>query len=91
MNKTRRNKLNKIIDVLNNIVVELEDASSSLEMISNDEQDAFDNLPEGLQCSYKGCDMEDNASELSDQASELNSIVDSLNDIISNIEDIIDR
>ena len=46
---------------------------SDIEDVLNEEQDAFDNLPEGLQVSDRGADMED--------------YIASLEDVISNLED----
>lgn len=51
MNKERR-------DRLSDVIASLEEAKDLLEDVKNDEQDAFDNLPVGLQCSERGSKME---------------------------------
>lgn len=52
MNKERRQELGDVIDYL-------DDAIDRLEEIISDEEDSFDNLPEGLQCSRTGYSMQD--------------------------------
>lgn len=52
MNKERR-------DRLSDVIASLEEAKDLLEDVKNDEQDAFDNMPVGLQCSERGSKMED--------------------------------
>lgn len=52
MNKERR-------DRLSDVIASLEEAKDLLEEVKNDEQDAFDNMPVGLQCSERGSKMED--------------------------------
>lgn len=75
MNKQRRAEIRNIIDSLNEI-------KTQLDSVAFDEQFAFDNLSEGLQCSMKGERIEECAETLSEA-------VDSLDDIISNLEDTI--
>ncbi|CAB4121466.1 hypothetical protein UFOVP11_49 [uncultured Caudovirales phage] len=72
MNQARRNSINKI-------VAELQNQSELLAGVIADEQEAFDNMPEGLQQSDKGQSMEDNLYSLQEQ-------LDSLEEIISNLE-----
>jgi len=57
MNKERRKTLDKAIALL-------EEAKSLLEEVASEEQDAFDNMLEGLQQSDKGQAMEEAISEL---------------------------
>lgn len=68
MNNQRRKELDTVINILN-------DAKSKLESIIDDEQCAFDNLPEGLQCSERGEQME--------------SAIDNMNDALDNIDEVI--
>lgn len=75
MNKQRRAEIRNIIDSLNEI-------KTQLDSVAYDEQFAFDNLTEGLQCSMRGEKIEECAETLSEA-------VDGLDDIISNLEDII--
>ncbi len=47
MNNERRNKLSAIVG-------ELQDIQSRLEELRDEEREAYDNMPEGLQASEKG-------------------------------------
>ena len=75
MNKQRRKELDRIHTLL------LE-ASEALEMVASDEQDAFDNLPEGLQQSERGKEIEETASNLAEWAETLSDIVGELWEVI---------
>ena len=69
MNRNRRKRLAKALNLIR-------EASVLLEEIRDEEQECFDNLPEGLQSSEKGEVMEEN--------------VEMLEDIISSLEDLED-
>ena len=69
MNKARRAKLkdaSKWLEVSKEIV----------EFVLDEENDAFDSMPENLQDSMRGSEMQDN--------------IDALDEILSDIEDVID-
>ena len=51
MNKDRRNRIEKCIS-------QLEDIKTELECIRDEEQEAYDNLPEGIQMSERGDTMQ---------------------------------
>ena len=74
MNKERRKQLNRLLETL-------ADAEQDLSAILEEEQNAFDNLPEGLQGSEMGVTMEEGISTLED-------CVDSLQDIQSQIQEV---
>ncbi|HIW32330.1 MAG TPA: hypothetical protein IAA29_06045 [Candidatus Paenibacillus intestinavium] len=71
MNNTRRKLLQSILDKLN-------DCSSELENIRDEEQDAFDNFPEGLQVSERGEAMENAISEMEDAISNIEDAISSI-------------
>ena len=75
MNKQRRRDLEDIVS-------KIEGAISDLEYVINDEEAAYDALPESLQYSEKGEAMEDNVSDLNDALADLESAVDQINDVI---------
>lgn len=63
MNNVRRNKIQKLIKELGKIETSFDSSIlngciTSLEDIKNDEEEAFDNMPEGLQYSSRGIDSE---------------------------------
>ncbi len=52
MNKARRKEIERAIELI-------EQAREILEVVMDEEQEAFDNLPESLQCSERGETMEE--------------------------------
>lgn len=62
---------------IDGIIAQLEEAQSNVTMVQEEEQDYFDEMPEGLQGSEKG----DRASEVSDE----------LMDIDTGLMDLIER
>lgn len=74
MNKVRRKELSRVVDLL-------DQARDLLETIRDEEQEAFDNLPESIQCSERGETMEDYISTMEEMlgyldTGELQEIVD---------------
>lgn len=63
MNKERR-------DRLSDVIASIEEAKDLLTDVQTDEQEAFDNMPEGLQYSARGTKMQDYL-DLMEQAGEL--------------------
>lgn len=70
MNKIRRTKIKQQIDAMEII-------KSNIEYILDEEQDAFDNMPESLQYSERG--------ETSQEA------IDSMENVLSSLEDILEE
>ena len=82
MNDTRRRRINEVktqIDFANNY---LKEASKKLSFILNEEQDAFDNIPEGLQSSYRGMCSEDAIDNMEEVSEKLDEVIELLNDIV---------
>lgn len=75
MNAKRRKELEKISALI-------EDAKSQLEALKDEEQEAFDNMPESLQYSEKGERMEEIISYLDDSFSELESAIENITSAI---------
>ena len=73
MNKDKRKRLDVAIDLLNQ-------ARGIVEEVSNEEQEGFDNLTDGLQASERGQQMEDAISNLNDA-------IDDIDQAISYIEE----
>lgn len=69
MNKQRREKIRQFKTKIDLIKTDLKKASSELSSILNEEHDTFDNMPEGLQSSYRGMCSED-AIDNMEEASE---------------------
>ena len=60
----------------------LDEARDIVEMCQADEQMAYDNLPEGVQYSDRGCEMEENATELEEACDSINEVIDCINGVI---------
>ena len=74
MNKARRKELARVVDLL-------DQARDLLDTIRDEEQEAFDNLPESIQCSERGEAMENCISTMEEMldyldTGELQEIVD---------------
>lgn len=85
MNKSRRKELSKIIQTLqklkdmenNSHTLEiLQQAADDLECISDEEQDAYDALPDNLMWSSKADTMTDNLDNLADAMVDMAAIVE---------------
>ena len=74
MNNTRRKEVKSIIEALLEI-------KARIDIVADEEQDAFDNLPEGLQCSMRGEDMEEAASNLADASDTITEALDLLEEV----------
>ena len=77
MNKARRKAIEEIIDQLGTL-------KEQIESVCEEEQEAYDNLPESIQYSERGEAMSETASDLEDAAS-------SIDDVMSTLQDIIER
>ena len=75
MNKQRRNRLQKVID-------QLEELKQEVSSICEEEQEAYDNMPEGLQDAERGQQIYENISNLEDREGDFD-------DLISNLEEVI--
>ena len=76
MNKQRRNALNAIVKKIDKLVYELN-------YIKDEEQDAFDKLPEGLQMSERGDHMQENIDNLDTIIAYLENAADDIEEIIN--------
>ena len=75
MNKQRRKTIEEVIGLL-------EDAKSTLETITEEEQEAYDNLPQGIQDSERGETMYNNVSEMEEASSTLEDVISQLQGVI---------
>ena len=77
MNKERRQELVDVIDYL-------DDAIDRLEEIISDEEDSFDNLPEGLQCSRTGDSMQEAMDRMRGFCDDIEAVKSKVNDMMLN-------
>ncbi|MBR4499795.1 MAG: hypothetical protein IKP11_04575 [Paludibacteraceae bacterium] len=78
MNAARRKEIERAIDLLYQ-------AKEIIENVRDDEQDAYDNMPESLQYSERGERMSENVDAL-DNAADYD-----IEDIITNLNEIIEQ
>lgn len=82
MNKQRREKIRQLKARFHDIQTELKQTSGELSSILNEEQDAFDNMPEGLQSSYRGMCSEDAINNMEEASDKLDEVIELLDDIV---------
>lgn len=75
MNKQRRK-------VLAEVVAKIDEAMELLESVQGEEQEAFDNMPEGIQVSERGETMEEYISTMEEQLSYLEDAKMELEDML---------
>lgn len=75
MNKERRKSIERIVDKLNEI-------QADLTCVRNDEEEAYDNLPWGIQSSERGDAMHEAMDAMDDADGSLQEAIDYLMDII---------
>ena len=91
MNKQRRKDLGRAIQGLEAAKTSLKVAQEIIGGAADEEQDAYDCMPESMQESDRGIDMEENAETLSDASSELEDMIDTLYEQIDAIQEVIDK
>ena len=75
MNKLRRTKLKTWKS-------KAECLKDELDAILSEEQEAFDNMPEGLQCSTRGEESEEAIGQMEDAISSLEDAIDNISEIV---------
>lgn len=75
MNKERRKRLREVIQ-------QITEAKYTVEEVKDDEEMAFDSLPESIQLSEKGDQMQENVTALDE-------VILNLEDVIGSIEDVL--
>ena len=74
MNNERRKEIAKAVDLLVKAKVQYEEAAAILDSCKDEEDEAFESLPEGLQSSDRGETMEQNVEYLQTAIDELDNI-----------------
>lgn len=77
MNAQRRKEIAKAISLM-------EQAREILDATAEEERDAYDNLPEGIQYSERGNQMEEYADTLERVSAEISDYIDELQEVIDN-------
>lgn len=71
MNNKRRKEVSKVVDTLTEI-------SNTLSILAEEENEAFDSLPESLQESYRGDDMQEWIERLEGAQGMIDEVIDEL-------------
>lgn len=88
MNKLRRKTLGKIqVDIATAIQI-LTPALSELEDLQAEEEQCYDNMPEGLRESEMVCTLEENVDKLSDAVSSLDTAINDIIEVQTQLEEI---
>lgn len=64
MNNPRRKELKRAWKLIEDAMALLEESKDAIEAVMEEEQESFDNLPDGIQCSERGEQMEEYISYL---------------------------
>lgn len=89
MNNQRRKDIQTAMSLLEEANAKLDAAKSILETASEEEREAYDNLPESIQEGERGCAMEEAADNLDDAVSTIEDIIGEVQEVIDNAEEII--
>ena len=86
MNKIRRKELARIVEKLETLEALRSEIQEELEAVMDEEQEAFDNMPESLQESEKGQQMQEYIDAMESALDDLEEIdIDSIRDQIDDI------
>lgn len=86
MNNARRKELKIALTQAEEVKVNLDCIQEILESCLGEEQDCYDNLPEGLQEGEKGDRMQEAIDSLDDAINSLDDIRDNIDSLIEQIE-----
>lgn len=99
MNANRRKTLSQVIDqiealkgLMETVKADIESIKEAIDTERDDEQEAFDNLPEGLQQAERGQTMEQAVEYLDNASAVITDLFDAIDgvdfdDVISSIDD----
>ena len=92
MNNVRRKWLRSIIEQLETVHSSLETIKEEdLDSLRDEEEEAYENLPCGIQESDRGCRMEEIISDMDDALSSLEYAIDNLSEACECLTNIVDQ
>lgn len=89
MNKRQRKDLAKIQARIDGVVSSIEDIKSDIEDIKNEEDEKYENLPEGLQDSEMGEGLMESSEMLESIMDDIDCAIDQLVDVKDSMEDLL--
>jgi ABC-type transporter Mla subunit MlaD len=87
MNNERRKALGAVVASVQEALSKLDGLSGDLETARDEEQESFDNLPEGLQQAERGQSMEAAVSAMDQALGALEEAVGNLDEVVSSLEE----
>lgn len=87
MNKARRTLIDRECTAIRELVSQLRDHMEALESLRDEEQECYDNMPEGLQGSDQGQRIEGIANDLDSAISTLDSAISEVDNAVDEIEE----
>ena len=91
MNKERRKNLAKIVEALNELYGKVEDQMSELQSVHDEEQEYFDNMPEGIQSGSKGDKVTEDIQQMSEASDAMSEAMNWLQTASSTLEGLTDE
>jgi uncharacterized protein YukE len=91
MNQDRRAKIEVAVEELRSALETMQELHATLESLKDEEQEAFDNLPEGLQQADRGQSMEAIASALDDAVDTLSSALGDIDNVADDFINALDN
>lgn len=89
MNNQRRKQLAGAIEKLEQAGALIEETKETVEFVNEEEQEAYDNMPESLQESERGQTIQENIDKLEDVIFNIESYIDEINDSVESLRDIL--
>lgn len=89
MNNARRKHIKQIIAMFEGISDEIDNAKDCLNTVLEEEQEAYDNLPDNLKYSSRGEDFENVIGEMESITGDAEALTDAIDDLISSLESFI--
>jgi hypothetical protein len=89
MNNARRKELKAAISLAEEVKANLDCLEEILTVCKEEEEECYDNLPEGLQESDKGDRIQEAIDTLDDAINSLDEIRDNVDSLITQIDDVI--
>jgi len=74
------------LEILKECQAAIQEAYDKLNDVREEEEEAYDNLPEGLQCSERGDLMQDAIDNLDEAVSSLDEVISNLDDVVTTAE-----
>lgn len=91
MNNDRRKELKKIIKKFESLKETLQDIKIDVDWAYDEENDAYESMPEGLQNSSKGETIEENLTDLDWVRDDIFHFINSVDTWIENYNNVIER